>query len=80
VVEHLPANDTVLLVDEAGFLKQGRLSCGVGRQYIGAAGMMTNYQIGVFAAEVAHKGHAFIDRVYCPLDDLAVKAFGTEPE
>jgi SRSO17 transposase len=62
VVEHLAADDAVLVVDETGFLKQGRTSCGVGRQYTGSAGKITNCQIGVFAAYVSHKGHAFIDR------------------
>ena len=67
VVEHLAADDAVLVVDETGFLQQGRTSCGVGRQYTGSAGKITNCQIGVFAADVSHKGHAFIDRaLYLP--------------
>ena len=32
----------VLVTDEVGFLKQGRASCGVGRQYTGLAGKGTN--------------------------------------
>ena len=36
VVETLAADDAVLVIDETGFLKQGRASCGVGRQYTGA--------------------------------------------
>ena len=67
VVEHLAADDAVLVIDETGFLKQGRTSCGVGRQYTGSAGKITNCQVGVFAAYVSHKGHAFIDRaLYLP--------------
>jgi SRSO17 transposase len=59
--------DAVLVVDETGFLKQGRASCGVGRQYTGSAGKITNCQIGVFAAYVSRHGHAFIDRaLYLP--------------
>jgi SRSO17 transposase len=50
VVEHLGAEDAVLVIDETGFLKQGTASCGVGRQYTGSAGKITNCQIGVFAA------------------------------
>ena len=53
VVEHLADEDAVLVVDETGFLKQGRASCGVGRQYTGSAGKITNCQIGVFAAYVS---------------------------
>ena len=67
VVENLAADDAVLVIDETGFLKQGRASCGVSRQYTGSAGKITNCQIGVFAAYVSHRGHAFIDRtLYLP--------------
>jgi SRSO17 transposase len=42
-------------------------SCGVGRQYTGSAGKITNCRIGVFMAYVSGKGHAFIDRaLYLP--------------
>jgi SRSO17 transposase len=67
VVEHLADEDAVLVVDETGFLKQGKASCGVARQYTGSAGKITNCQIGVFAAYVSRHGHAFIDRaLYLP--------------
>jgi SRSO17 transposase len=67
VVEHLATNDAVLVIDETGFLKQGKASCGVAHQYTGSAGKITNYQIGVFAAYVSARGHAFIDRaLYLP--------------
>jgi SRSO17 transposase len=67
VVENLAADDAVLVIDETGFLKQGKASCGVGRQYTGSAGKITNCQIGVFAAYVSSHGHAFIDRaLYLP--------------
>lgn len=57
----------MLVIDETGFLKQGKASCGVSRQYTGSAGKITNCQIGVFAAYVSHRGHAFIDRaLYLP--------------
>jgi SRSO17 transposase len=67
VVETLADPDAVLVLDETGFLKQGKTSCGVGRQYTGSAGKITNCQIGVFAAYVSRHGHAFIDRaLYLP--------------
>jgi SRSO17 transposase len=67
VVETLAADDNVLVIDETGFLKQGRASCGMGRQYTGSAGKITNCQIGVFAAFVLRHGDAFIDRaLYLP--------------
>jgi SRSO17 transposase len=63
----LAAPDAVLVLDETGFLKQGASSCGVQRQYTGSAGKITNCQIGVFAAYVSDRGHAFIDRrLYLP--------------
>src|SRR3954452_22922220 len=61
-LDHLAADDAVLVVNETGFLKQGKASCGVARQYTGSAGKITNCQIGVFAAYVSRRGHAFIDR------------------
>ena len=59
--------DAVFVIDETGFLKQGKKSCGVSRQYTGSAGKITNCRIGVFAAYVPKHGHAFIDRaLYLP--------------
>jgi SRSO17 transposase len=67
--------DAVLVIDETGFLKQGKASCGVARQYTGSAGKITNCQIGVFAAYVSRYGHAFVDRaLYLP------KAWTDDPE
>jgi SRSO17 transposase len=75
VVETLAEPEAVLVVDETGFLKQGHSSCGVARQYTGSAGKITNCQIGVFAAYVSGKGHAFIDRaLYLP------KAWTDDPD
>ncbi len=66
-LETLSDRDAVLVIDETGFLKQGKASCGVGRQYTGSAGKITNCQIGVFAAYVSQHGHAFVDRaLYLP--------------
>jgi SRSO17 transposase len=66
-METLADADGVLVLDETGFLKQGKASCGVARQYTGSAGKVTNCQIGVFATYVSRHGHAFIDRaLYLP--------------
>jgi SRSO17 transposase len=68
-LETLASPGAVLVIDETGFLKQGQRSCGVGRQYTGSAGKITNCQIGVFAAYVSDKGCAFTDRqLYLPKD------------
>src|ERR1700741_3407140 len=50
VLETLAEQTGVLVIDETGFLKQGKASCGVGRQYTGSAGKRTNWPIGVFAS------------------------------
>ena len=63
VVETLGDPGAVLVIDETGFLKQGRNSCGVARQYTGSTSKITNCQIGVFASYVSSAGHAFIDPV-----------------
>ena len=66
-LETLADKDAVLVIDETGFLKQGKASCGVSRQYTGSAGKVTNCQIGVFGCYVSGRGHAFIDReLYLP--------------
>jgi SRSO17 transposase len=66
-LETLGDEDAVLVIDETGFLKQGKASCGVARQYTGSAGKITNCQIGVFASYVSRQGHAVIDRaLYLP--------------
>jgi SRSO17 transposase len=82
-VETLSEPDAVLVLDETGFLKQGKASCGVARQYTGSAGKITNCQIGVFAVYVSGKGHALIDRaLYLPktwTDDPARRAAAHVP-
>ena len=74
----------MLVVDETGFLKQGKASCGVARQYTGSAGKITNCQIGVFAAYVSDRGHGFIDRsLYLPqswAEDPARRAAAHVPQ
>jgi SRSO17 transposase len=48
-IEHLGDEDSgVLIVDETGFLKKGKKSGGVARQYTGTAGKKENCQVGVF--------------------------------
>ena len=62
-LETLADKEAVLVIDETGFLKQGKASCGVARQYTGSAGKITNCQIGVFASYVSRHGHAFLSTV-----------------
>ncbi|MGG2461440.1 IS701 family transposase [Streptomyces sp. RGM 3693] len=65
--EHLGTDGGVLVVDETGFLKKGRSSAGVQRQYTGTAGRIENAQVGVFLALATSRGRALIDRrLYLP--------------
>lgn len=67
VIEHLADNGGVLVVDETGFIKKGKKSAGVARQYSGTAGRRENSQIGVFLLYGSAKGAAFLDRaLYLP--------------
>jgi SRSO17 transposase len=67
VVEHLGEEKGVLVVDETGFVKKGKKSAGVARQYSGTAGRRENSQIGVFLLYATARGAAFVDRaLYLP--------------
>jgi SRSO17 transposase len=67
VVAHLEDPQAVLVVDETGFLKKGRESAGVQRQYSGTAGRIENCQIGVFLVYASRQGRTFLDReLYLP--------------
>jgi SRSO17 transposase len=67
VVEHLGDTDGIVVLDETGFLKKGRMSAGVARQYTGTAGRIENAQVGVFVTYVSRHGHTLLDReLYLP--------------
>ncbi len=68
VVKNIGDPGAVLVADETGFLKKGRMSAGVARQYTGTAGRVENAQVGVFLAYAAGDGsRALIDReLYLP--------------
>jgi SRSO17 transposase len=67
VLQHLEDPQAVLVIDETGFLKKGRHSAGVARQYSGTAGRIENCQIGVFLGYTSRLGQALLDReLYLP--------------
>jgi SRSO17 transposase len=67
VLQHLGDAEAVLVLDETGFLKKGRHSAGVARQYSGTAGKVDNGQIGVFLGYASVLGHVLLDReLYLP--------------
>lgn len=84
VVAALGDADGVLVVDETGFLKKGRHSVGVARQYSGTAGRVENCQVGVFLAYASRYGQALIDRrLYLPkewAEDADLRAAAQVPE
>ena len=66
-MQHLGDTHGVLVLDETGFLKKGRHSAGVARQYTGTVGKVDNCQIGVFLSYASRLGHALLDReLYLP--------------
>src|SRR5882672_1028138 len=55
------------VVDDTGFLKQGKHSPGVQRQYTGSAGKTTNCQVGVSLLLATEHAHVTTDfRLYIP--------------
>ena len=59
--------DAGLFIDETSFLKKGKLSVGVQRQWSGRAGKVENCQVAVFASLGNHKEFALIDfELYLP--------------
>lgn len=55
------------IVDDTGFLKQGKHSVGVQRQYTGSAGKITNCQVGVSLSIATPQDHLPIDfELYLP--------------
>ncbi|HMJ10769.1 MAG TPA: IS701 family transposase [Polyangiaceae bacterium] len=55
------------VVDDTGFLKQGKQSPGVQRQYTGSAGKTTNCQVGVSLLLATDHAHVMTDfRLYIP--------------
>lgn len=69
VLDSLAEPDATLVIDETGFLGQGKDSCDAGHHHTGSAGEIASCRIGVIAGYASSKGHAFIDgRLYLPED------------
>jgi len=59
--------DSSLLIDESGFVKKGKDSAGVARQWCGRLGKVDNCQVGVFGVLSNGARYALIDvRLYLP--------------
>lgn len=72
------------VLDDTGFLKQGKHSVGVKRQYTGSAGKVTNCQVGVSLTIATATQHVPIDfELYLPrewIDDIARRAEARIPD
>jgi SRSO17 transposase len=94
-LEQMTAREAIStwILDDTGFLKQGKHSVGVQRQYTGSAGKVTNCQIGVSLSIATRSDHLPIDfELYLPqkwIDDDGLRAetripaevsFKTKPE
>jgi SRSO17 transposase len=67
IAERLGEPGGILIVDDTGFVKKGRCSAGVQRQYTGTSGKIDNCQLGVFLAYASWRGRALGDReLYVP--------------
>jgi SRSO17 transposase len=59
--------DACFLIDESGFAKQGKMSVGVSRQWLGRLGKVDNGQVAVFGALAKDQYVAPVDvRLYLP--------------
>src|SRR5499425_1592710 len=67
VAEEMGDPNGVLMFDETGFVKKGKDSVGVTRQYGGTLGKVENCQVGVFAGYASRHGYALVDkRLFLP--------------
>jgi SRSO17 transposase len=61
------ATEGVLIIDESGFAKQGKMSVGASRQYLGRLGKVDNGQVAVFGVLAKGRFATAIDtRLYLP--------------
>jgi SRSO17 transposase len=61
------ATDAALIIDESGFAKQGKMSVGTSRQYLGRLGKVDNGQVAVFGVLAKGRFATAIDtRLYLP--------------
>jgi SRSO17 transposase len=69
VDDTLGDEDGVLTLDGSDFLKQGKESVGVKRQYCGEVGKRANCQAGVFLGYASSTGYTLLDRrLYLPIE------------
>jgi len=60
--ERISDNEGMLTIDESCFVKKGKHSVGVSRQYCGSVGKVENCQVGVFVGYSGPKGYGLISK------------------
>jgi SRSO17 transposase len=69
VIETFGDPEGIGVVDETGFLKKGKKSVGVARQYTGTAGKRENSQVATLLSYATQHAHVLLDReLYLPED------------
>lgn len=59
--------DGILIMDPSAFVKSGRESVGVARQWCGRLGKVDNCQVGLYLGYASGRGHALVDcELYMP--------------
>src|SRR5260221_9579129 len=67
VIETFADPEGIGVVDETGFLKKGKQSVGVARQYTGTAGKRENSKVATVLSYATNDAHVFLDRqLYLP--------------
>jgi SRSO17 transposase len=67
VADEFGEPDGVLMFDESAFVKKGKDSAGVARQYCGTLGKVENCQVGVFTGYASRQGYVLVDqRLFLP--------------
>jgi SRSO17 transposase len=67
LAEQIADVDGFMSVDESCFVKKGKASVGVSRQYCGRLGKVENCQAGVFVSYASKRGYGLLDsRLYLP--------------
>jgi SRSO17 transposase/CheY-like chemotaxis protein len=69
ILEKLAHRESIIILEEISFLKKGKHSVGVLRQYSSDAGEVKNCQLGIFLIYASLKGVTLLDReLYLPLE------------
>src|SRR5258707_14551808 len=71
VIETFGDPQAIGVVDETGFLKKGKRSVGVARQYTGTAGKRENSQVATVLSHANDEVHGFVGRGFSLLEDWA---------